>query len=202
MSPVHFHLALTHVPVILTPVGVIIFIIGHYRKNENLKDLSCILLIISTILAIPVFLTGEPAEHIIKKIDTFPKGIIHIHEETAESTLPMSIILGCLCLLRFIFKRKPTLINWITKLIILFGIATSILFLRTANLGGQIRHPEIRTNSPQESTTETGKAENKLNPQTDPQNSATSVSNSQDDEEKLDKPVTKEEEEKEESSKK
>ena len=67
MSPVHWHLLLNHVPVIGTILGVLLLAWGTIRKSEELKQASLSIFIGAAVIAIPAFLTGEPAEEVAER---------------------------------------------------------------------------------------------------------------------------------------
>ena len=73
---------------------------------------------------------------------------IEDHEEAAEVSLILVEILGALTLGAWLFERlkrpAPSAIWWG---IFAFGIAILVFFVRTAHLGGLIRHDEIKVST-------------------------------------------------------
>jgi hypothetical protein len=45
----------------------------------------------------------------------------------------------------FVARRKRPVPPWAIRLVLVLGILSSILFAYTANTGGQIGHPELRS---------------------------------------------------------
>jgi len=146
MNAAQVHLALNHLPIGLVIVGVPLLLAAILKKSKELKGAASIVLMFSALTAIPVFLSGEPAEEIVEDRPGVSERMIHEHEEAAELSLIVIEILGALVLAAWLFERfrtpTPTPI-WFG--ILALGVVNLGLFVRTAHLGGLIRHDEIRT---------------------------------------------------------
>ena len=68
MNSVQAHLALTHVPVILSLVGLIMLIIAFIIKNQVLTRTSYFLILAAGIATVPVFFTGEGTEEAVENL--------------------------------------------------------------------------------------------------------------------------------------
>jgi putative effector of murein hydrolase LrgA (UPF0299 family) len=62
----HLHLLLNHVPVIGSIVGLGLFLISFFGKNEDLRRASYIIFAAIALLTIPAFLSGFGAQQMIK----------------------------------------------------------------------------------------------------------------------------------------
>ncbi|MBI5193427.1 MAG: hypothetical protein HZA08_08315 [Nitrospirae bacterium] len=145
MSIPHVHIMLNHIPVIGVLFCSLFFIISVILKNMQFQRVTSVLLILAALSAIPVFITGEPTEHVIEDIPTVSKHYIEEHEESAIASLIVMEILGGLSLLGLILSRKQDRIpGYVKNGIIIFSIISSVLIAYTAYLGGHIRHTEIR----------------------------------------------------------
>jgi uncharacterized membrane protein len=144
MNSVQMHLALTHVPVILSLAGLIMLAIAFLVKNPTLTKTSYILILIAGVAALPVFLTGEATEETIENLPGVSEGIIEKHEEVAKWAMISIAVAGLLAVAAlFLFKRL--LAALVLKIMVLLVALTSGgLMAQTAHLGGQIRHTEIR----------------------------------------------------------
>ena len=97
------------------------------------------------IVAIPVFLTGEGAEESVENLPGVSEKIIHEHEELAEKAIILMEILGVFSLLAFILMMLKSKFSKIINIIVLIvSIGAFGLIAKVGNLGGQIRHTEIR----------------------------------------------------------
>lgn len=145
MNAAHLHLIINHFPVILPLVGLPIFLSGKIRKIPAVKSIALWIFAASAIITIPVYLTGDPAADIVRNLHDVSPHDIHEHDEAATYALIMSEILGVLSIVMlWIEKRKkitPPIFDYAIIFMTLFSFS---VVARTAYLGGQIRHEEIR----------------------------------------------------------
>ena len=66
MDAVYFHLAMNHFPVIASIFGLLILGYGVLRRNDPLTYTGLVIMIVTGLVAIPVYLTGEPAEEVVE----------------------------------------------------------------------------------------------------------------------------------------
>ena len=145
MDATHIHLLLTHFPIVGTIIGIGILIYGQSSKNDSVKKVALSTFIIMSILTIPVFLTGEEAEETVEHLAGVSEIIIEEHEELAEKAIWLMGLLGVFSLASFYAIAKNLSISKRLILItLLISLATFGLFAKVGNLGGQIRHSEIR----------------------------------------------------------
>ena len=138
------HLALTHVPVIISLVGLGMLLVAFFIKNPTLTKASYILLLVAGVAAIPVFLTGEGTEEAVEKLPGVSEAIIERHEDVAKLAMISISAAGLLALAALFSFRWQAASRVIRMLVLLAAIASGGLMFQTANLGGQIRHSEIR----------------------------------------------------------
>jgi len=68
-----------------------------------------------------------------------------MHVEMAEKAAPFTYVMGVGCLAGLFFLRlRPEWVRGCAWLVLIISLAASALTLRSAVLGGQIRHPEFR----------------------------------------------------------
>lgn len=148
MNWAHVHIAINHAPVIGIIFGFLLLTYAMVRKSEELKKASLGIFVIIALIAIPVYFTGGGAEEVVEHLPGVSESIIERHEDSAFSTFVMVEILGLLTLGGlFLYRRPQTLSNWFVILSLVLSIIIGGLMTRTANLGGQIRHTEIRSKS-------------------------------------------------------
>jgi uncharacterized membrane protein len=144
MNASQVHLALTHFPVVLSLVGLIMLIVAVLNKNLGLKRTAYFVLIAAGIATIPVFISGKGAEEIIEDFAGVSESMIKQHESIAQFSLIAIIISAVLSAAALIPYKFKTVSRVFTILVFLSVIVSSALLAQTAHLGGQIRHPEIR----------------------------------------------------------
>jgi uncharacterized membrane protein len=151
MSLVHLHLFLNHVPVIGTLVALFLFAAAIFLREAVSMRFALGFSVAIALVAVAVYFTGEPAEEAVEKLAGVSERIIEQHEEAAElSTIAMSMF-GALALVALVIFRKRRMPRWVGAAGFAGTIVLSALMGWTANLGGQIRHTEIRSGDFQQS---------------------------------------------------
>ena len=145
MSWAHIHLALNHVPVIGLLIVLLLLVIATLRRSTELTRASYGLLVLMAASAVVVYLTGEPAEELVENLPGFSEAIVEEHEEVALiATIGMGV-LGLVALVGLIRFRAPRIAPaWYDRGVLLLALLMGGVMAWTANLGGQIRHSEIR----------------------------------------------------------
>jgi drug/metabolite transporter (DMT)-like permease len=146
MDAVHFHLLITHLPVFASVFGAALLAWGLFRDSRETRQAAYFLLVLAALGAMASNVSGEEAEHAVEDLPGVMESLIEEHEESVSIVLWMLIPSGLFSLLAFwsLWKRKKIeqKFAWIALSLSLLGfIATA----RTAWLGGQIRHSEIRS---------------------------------------------------------
>jgi len=157
MNWAHVHLMLSHLPVVGTIFGVLLLLLALLRKSEELKRVSLGIFVLTALLALPVYFTGEPAEEMVEHLPGVTEPLIERHENAALFALLMAGSAGAVALAGLIlFRRAEKLPGWIVAATVVLSLATGGLMGWTANLGGQVRHTEIRAGftAPVETETE------------------------------------------------
>ena len=138
MNLAHLHLLLNHVPTIGFGFGIGLLAASLVRHSEDLKRASYVVFFGVALVAIPAYLSGNAAEFILKAERELPEDVVTAHQNAAMLALiPMEIagLIGWLALRRIRRWHQPA--------VLLLSIAAFLLMARAANIGGQIRHPEI-----------------------------------------------------------
>ena len=162
MDLTHLHLILNHLPVVGVIFGFLILLWGVLRGYEEVKNVGLLVLVFTAAAAVPVYLTGEPAEEAVENLPGVAEQLIELHEDSALISLILAIVTGALALAALLSKRFSiaALARFSTIAVLLLSFVTGAFMARTANLGGQIRHTEIRQGAPNENpatTTKPGK---------------------------------------------
>ncbi|HEU0014120.1 MAG TPA: hypothetical protein VFQ45_10575 [Longimicrobium sp.] len=144
MSTVHLHLLLNHVPVIGTLIALLLLAYAALRRDDGLARVSLAMFAILAIVALATFLTGEPAEEAVEELAGISERAIETHEEAALlSTIALGVV-GALSLGTLLWFRRRALPNAAAVALLFLALVPAGTMAWTANLGGQIRHSEIR----------------------------------------------------------
>ena len=138
------HLMLNHLPiaafVFLSPILTYVYL----SKRLELQRLALIGLALASLLSLPAFWTGEPAEEGIEHRSGVSESLIEAHEEAAELALWFVLITGAGAAGVWIVGRKSDkILQRSLPLILLLSWVSTVLLARAGHEGGKIRHPEI-----------------------------------------------------------
>src|SRR5262249_44024807 len=106
--------------------------------------LGAAMVLFLALAGIPVFLSGEPSEHVIEHAAGVSEHQIHEHEDMARVSFTGLGVLGLLALWSLIRHRRPDAPRGFLTLLLLLTIALGGALGLTAQRGGLIRHPELR----------------------------------------------------------
>lgn len=147
MNGAHIHLMLNHFPLIGFVFSFVFLSWGLFRSSRSFLHAGLAVLLISSAIAIPSYLTGEGAEDVLKKRPGFSEKYVEAHESAAELAL-WSIGLtaaGALVAWRISSRSKDS--TGVFVAILALNLVSLVLIGRVNNLGGEISHPEIRSES-------------------------------------------------------
>lgn len=138
------HLLLNHIPVLGTVFGLLLLAWGMVRRNESIQRAALATFAVAALVAVPVFLTGEPAEDAVEHLAGTAALAIETHEEAALLSLISVELLGVIAVLSVIVRRAGGRSRFVTRAALVVAVVTAGLMARTANLGGKVRHAELR----------------------------------------------------------
>jgi formate hydrogenlyase subunit 3/multisubunit Na+/H+ antiporter MnhD subunit len=147
MSFVHLHLLLNHVPMIGTLFVLVLLAVAFWKRSDAMGKLALVLLVGISLVTAIVFLTGEPAEEAVENVAGVSEAVIHRHEDAANVALVGASLLGAFSVALLVWYRRRPLPRWTVGASLMAVLSASGVMAWTANLGGQIRHTEIRSSS-------------------------------------------------------
>jgi uncharacterized membrane protein len=146
MDLTHLHLMLNHVPVTGVVFGFLIGFVGVLARSKTATRVGLGMIVFSALIAIPVYLTGDTAEELVEGLPGVSEAVISQHESAATLSLALACVAGGLALLTLFFGRSlvSKIPGYLIGATLLVALVATASMARTANLGGQIRHTEIR----------------------------------------------------------
>jgi hypothetical protein len=145
MDLAHIHLLLNHFPTIGGIIGGGLFVLSLVTKSDDLKRASLVVLLGISLLSIPTYISGNGAQDAIKSLPGVSKSLIETHEGAALVALGFMVVAGAFAWLGlWQFRRLARVPNWNLAVILVLTLVTLGLMTRASNLGGEIRHAEIR----------------------------------------------------------
>jgi uncharacterized membrane protein len=145
MSGAHIHLLLNHIPVIGIFIGFVVFALGVWRRNDSWTRLALGLFAAVALVALATMLTGESAEEAVEQLPGVSESLIGTHEDAAKLAAIGAYVLGAISLAGLMWVRRRPLPRVLTVMVLPVALLVTGLMGYAANLGGQIRHTEIRS---------------------------------------------------------
>jgi uncharacterized membrane protein len=145
MNWAHVHLILNHIPVLGTVFGLTLLGWAILRRNDAVQRVALATFVAVALLALPVYLTGQPAEDVVEHAAGVSESVIEAHEEAAVVALIGVELLGLIAAGGlYLSRRGRAPFAAAPRTALLLSIVVAGLMAWTANLGGQIRHVETR----------------------------------------------------------
>jgi len=140
----HVHLLLNHFPTIGTIGALFLLLLGYVRRNDHLKKVSLEVFFLIALVTIQVYVSGVAAKEALKGQSGVSAAALTAHQDAALLSFIMMALTGAVAWLAlWQFRRigRPTTAT-MTAVAVL-SVLTSAAMARAANIGGDIRHPEI-----------------------------------------------------------
>ena len=144
MNNPHVHLLLNHVPTIGTVIAFGLLILSFIRKDNGLKRVSLEVFFVVALLTLPAYITGVGTELSFEANEEVSKELIARHHDAALLASIFMLLTGFmswLTLWQWRRMARPRVGSLAT--VVLLSAVTLALMGRAANIGGEIRHPEI-----------------------------------------------------------
>ena len=145
MNFAHIHLILNHAPIMGVGFGVLVLLYGLMRKSCEVVRASFLMFILSALLAVPTFFTGEPASEVLKGLPYFHEELSETHKAAALIAFIFAGITGVLSLVAlFRLAKKKECKAPLTIAVLVIAVITLGFFIRAGQFGGKISHQELR----------------------------------------------------------
>lgn len=145
MDAPHLHLLLNHFPTIGSVIGGGLFVLSLISNSDDLKRASLVVLLGISLIAIPTYISGSGAQDAVKSLPGVSKALIETHEGAALVALGFIEVTGAFAWLGlWQFRRLARVPNWNLAVILVLTVVSLGLMARASNLGGEIRHGEVR----------------------------------------------------------
>ncbi len=143
MNAAHIHLMLNHVPLFGAIAVTILFAVALFLRQQGVARAGLVIALLTALVAVVVYLTGEPAEELVEDLPGISETVMETHEETA---LIATIVIGVFAMVAVygLFAFRHGVSMGFTKVLLVLSLFPLAGMAYTAYLGGQIRHSEIR----------------------------------------------------------
>jgi hypothetical protein len=145
MTSAHLHLLLNHVPILGSLFALLLLSAGLLRGRGEVVRAALWTLVAVALAAVPAYLSGGEAEDRVKPLPDVSTILMEEHEEAALPALLTLEGAGVLALIALVLGRggRP-LPRWLPATVVAFTLLGFAQMARVGNLGGQVRHSEVR----------------------------------------------------------
>lgn len=145
----HLHLMMNHFPVVGVIGAILLLLYALVRKSDEVKMVSLGIFVLIAIITIPIYVTGGFAEDSVKNLPGVTEAYIGRHADVASYALLLMEGLGIAALTGlFLLRRSGKIPKGIIAVVLVLSLVAAAVIGFSANLGGQIRHTEVRAGAP------------------------------------------------------
>ena len=146
MNLAHLHLVINHVPTIGSVAALGVLLLGYVRRNEHLKHVGLEVLFIVALLTLPVYVSGAAGYFEIRERPGVSVDTMKLHQDVALFGFIWMMIAGFVAWTAlWTWRRHGRPGRGLVPAATLLLVMSLVVMGRAANLGGEIRHPEILT---------------------------------------------------------
>ena len=145
MSLSHLHLVMNHVPTVGAAAALGLLLLGYVRRNDHLKHVGLELLFVIALLTLPVYVSGVAALYEMRERPDISVDAMRIHQDAALAGFVVAELAGFVAWIAlWQWRRRGHPARGLVAAATVLLIMTLAIMGRAANLGGEIRHEEIR----------------------------------------------------------
>ena len=142
----HLHLLLNHVPTVGSVVALGLLLLAIVRRHEPLTRAGLEVLFLIAVLTMPAYMSGIGAQQKLRDRPEVSVTAIRTHHDAALAAFTVTEFAGFVAWIAlWQSRRRGRAARRLVLAATLLSIVALALMARAATLGGDIRHPEIRT---------------------------------------------------------
>jgi len=141
----HLHLILNHVPTVGSAVALALLLLALIRRNEHLKIAGLEVLFLIAVLTLPVYITGVGAQRELRlRQAAVSDTAIREHQDLAIASFAVTEFAGFVAWIAlWQVRRAGRAARGLVPAVIALLVLALTVSGRAANIGGEIRHPEM-----------------------------------------------------------
>ncbi len=140
----HLHLLLNHVPTVGAVVALGLLLLALARRDQTLTHTALEVLFVIAVLTLPVYMSGAAAQETLRNQPWASATAMSVHQDAALAGFAVTELAGFVAWIAlWQSKRRGRAARGLVPGATLLTIVALALMARAANLGGEIRHPEI-----------------------------------------------------------
>lgn len=146
MNGAHLHLITNHAPLFGLIAGIALLFWGVLRNSAEVRLVARITFILAAVAGLVAYFTGKSAEDALESLPRIFEHLIERHEDAATVALVGIMLTGIVAAIGSAIDRASDRVKRVTLGALIAVSLVSLAFTGyAANLGGQIRHSEVRS---------------------------------------------------------
>ena len=138
------HLMINTLPPVVSCLAAVAAGVGILWRSSDVRRFALFLMVAVPMLIVPVFFSGRASVVSIGNMPGVPLSLIGEHQDSVVWTWIICTVSACAALAALLVYRGKDLPVRAVVVALALSLAADGLLLRTAHLGGRIRHPEVR----------------------------------------------------------
>lgn len=148
MNWAYIHLVINHFPIIGVIIGTILLAAGVFFKNQGVTISGLGTIVFAALMAIVAYLSGNPAEELMRGFSDIAKSLISRHENLATISMYILFPAGLMaCVTMYSILKKDKTIRFLLIITIVLSLISCAAMGFVGLTGGQIRHDEFRNDA-------------------------------------------------------
>ena len=145
MNFAHLHLVMNHVPTVGAVAALGLLLLAFVRRNEHLVHAGLEALFVIAVLTLPVFVSGVAAHQEMRSRSDISAAAVMLHQDAALIGFTVMEFAGFFAWIAlWQWRRHGRAARGVVAAAMVLLVVALGLMGRAANLGGDIRHSEIR----------------------------------------------------------
>jgi uncharacterized membrane protein len=141
----HLHLLLNHVPTVGSVVALGLLLLALIRQNEHLKHAGLEVLFAIAVVTLVAYMSGVGAQQKLRDQPGVSENAMRVHHDAALAGFTVLEFAGFAAWIAlWQTRRRGGAVPGLVPVVTVLTVVSLALMARAANLGGEIRHPEIR----------------------------------------------------------
>ena len=141
----HLHLLLNHVPTIGALAALGLLLLAFVRRNEHLTHAGLEALYVVALLTLPAYISGVGAYRELRNAPGVSDIAMRMHQDAALWGFAVTECAGLVAWIALWQIRRGRAARGVVAAATLLSVVAIAIMAGAANLGGEIRHPEIRS---------------------------------------------------------
>ena len=144
MTAAHLHLVTVHLPVVLCPLALTLFVCARLRHDTPAARIARWMLVAAAAVGVPAYFSGPPAFESMEAELAAVRELVELHAVLGRAAF-FGLVLLALAALQAALRemQEEPVPRWLHATVVVGTLLLSYVLAWTAHLGGVIRRPEI-----------------------------------------------------------